>query len=248
MPEIMPVPVADRGRLAKLVSERLPGDALSAYYALNHPARRVKLFAIQNGSNLVAFAVTAQTGQDLFRPLVVPVAANPETLAGLLDAALGDGRPALLHLPLEQRSWLPASLVLQDERVVDLHRLDPKGFPIEINVLVTETSTPEGLPRFEIRSGATVVAAAGLNWRGAFFAEVYVEGGPQARSRGLTRSVLAAATGRMISEQLVPLTFVPEADAAAQAEAAWVGYRRTGERFLVAQAVRNDGDRTPAAT
>jgi hypothetical protein len=246
MPEILPVPIADRARLAKLVSERLPGDALPAYYALNHPARRVRLFAIQNGSNLVGFVVAAQTGQDLFRPLVIPVAANPEALAGLLEAALRGGRPALLHMPLEQRPWLPPSVDLQDERVVDLHRLDPKGFPMEINVLVIATSTPEGLPRFEIRSGGSVVAAAGLNWRGPFFAEVYVEGGPQARSRGLTRSVLAAATGKMISEQLVPLTFVPEADTAAQAEAAWVGYRRTGERFLVAEAMRTDGDRAQA--
>lgn len=237
----MPVPVADRARLAKLVSERLPGDALPAYYALNHPARRLRLFALQNGSNLIGFVVSAQTGQDLFRPLVIPVAANPDALADLVEAALPEGRPALLHLPFDQRAWLPPSLVLQEERVLDLHRLDPKGFPIEINVLVTETITPEGLPRFEIRSGSAVVAAAGLNWRGPFFAEVYVEGGPPARSRGLTRSVLAAATGKMISEQVVPLTFVPEADAAAQAEAAWAGYRRTGERFLVAQVTRRTG-------
>jgi hypothetical protein len=141
----------------------------------------------------------------------------------------------LIHLPAEQQKWIPTELSLQDDQVVDLYRLDPRAFPTEINVLVTEATTPEGLPRFEIRSSQAVVAAAGLNWKSPYFAEVYHEESPQARTRGLTRAVLAAVTARMISEQIVPLTFVNQSDAAAQSEAAWAGYRRTGDRFLLGQ-------------
>lgn len=243
MPETVPISIADRSRLANLVSERLPADALAAYYALNHPGPRVRLVGLQTTQgDLVGFAVEAQTGHDLFRPLVIPVASQPEGLRALLHALTAQGRPFLLHLPLDQQSWIGPELTLEQIRPVYLYRSDPGAFPTEFNVLVVESSTPDGLKRFEIRSRKEVVAAAGLNWRSPYFAEVYVEGTLEASSRGLTRSVFAAATGHVLGENLTCLTFVGDSDVQAQAMAEWVGYRRTGDRYFLAHAVRHDGD------
>ncbi|MEX0788854.1 MAG: hypothetical protein WD906_04715 [Anaerolineales bacterium] len=242
MPETVPVAIADRSRLANLVSQRLPADALAAYYALNHPGARVRLVGLQTSQgDLVGFAVEAQTGHDLFRPLVIPVASQPEGLLALLDAVTIPGRSFFLHLPLDQQPWIGPDLTLDQIRPLYLYRSDPRAFPMEVNVLIVESTTPDGLKRFEIRSRGEVVAAAGLNWRSPYFAEVYVEGTAEASNRGLTRSVFAAATGHVLREHLSCLTFVDDSDAQAQAMAEWVGYRRTGDRYFVAHAVRQNG-------
>jgi hypothetical protein len=242
MPETVPLAIADRSRLANLVSERLPADALAAYYALNHPGPRVRLFGLQTTQgDLVGFVVEAQTGHDLFRPLVIPVASHPEGLKALLHAVTSPARPFFLHLPLEQQTWIGPELTLEQIRPVYLYRSDPGTFPTEFNVLIVESTTPDGLKRFEIRSRQEVVAAAGLNWRSPYFAEVYVEGTPEAISRGLTRSVLAAATGHVLREHLICLTFVGDSDSQAQAMAEWAGYQRTGDRYFLANVVRHEG-------
>jgi hypothetical protein len=151
----------------------------------------------------------------------------------------------LLHLPSDQESWLPHELHLSDRRTLELYRVHPEEFQQEINVLVVESVSPDGLPRVEIRSSRGPLAAAGVNWKGAVFSEVYVEGAPEARSRGLTRSVLASLSGVLLKGHSVPLIFLDELDAAGQAEAFWVGFRRTGDRFVRGTAAWAQGGREP---
>jgi hypothetical protein len=66
---------------------------------------------------------------------------------------------------------------------------------------------------------------------------VYVESDAEGHARGFARSVLAAIVGQLLSERLVALYRVDELDTLAGAEAHAIGFRRTGERTMIAQAL-----------
>lgn len=215
---------------------------MAAYYALRHPADRLNLYAYYpTNSGVNGFLVIARTGLDLFRPLAVPFVAQPAALAALLRAGLEPGRPVVLHLPLEQRSWAEATVDLSEVRVTELLRLDLRQFEPIVNVLVVESRTPGGWPRYEIRSGEVLRVAAGLNWKGPGFAEVYLEVEPAMRGQGYAESVLAAIAGRLLAESVVALYRVEDEDPFARMEAEQLGFRPTGIRALTAQAIlRNE--------
>lgn len=238
MAEVLRILPAERYRLAPLLDPRLPRDAMVAYYGLQHPPDRVVVYGYYQVAHAPSgFLALAQTGYDLFRPIAVPFVGSPAALRALLAVSLQRGRPVMMHLPVEQRAWAEEAVDLSDPHIVELYRLDTKAFRPEINVLVVPVSSPTGLPRFEVRSGEVVRASAGVNWKGELFAEVYVESEPEAASQGHRRSALAAIAGQLLSEGRLPLYQIGEADVQSQAEAHWVGFRRTGERSLVAQAL-----------
>jgi hypothetical protein len=238
MSEVLRIAASERYRLAPLLDPRLPQDAMVAYYGLQHPADRVVVYGYYQIAHAPSgFLALAQTGYDLFRPLAVPFAGSPDALQALLRVSLQRGRPVMLHLPLEQRAWVEAVVDLSEPRVSQLWRLSTKEFRPEVNVLVVPSQSPSGLPRFEVRSGDEIRAAAGVNWKGELFAEVYVESEPEAAGRGYRRSALAAIAGQLLSEGRLPLYQAGERDLSAQAEAQWVGFRPTGVRCLLAQAV-----------
>jgi hypothetical protein len=238
MAEVLRVAPSERYRLAPLLDPRLPQDALVAYYGLQHPADRVAIHGYYQASHAPSgFLALAQTGYDLFRPLAVPFVGSPIALQALLKVALQPGRPVMLLLPSEQRAWAEEVVDLSEARVTEVWRLSTKEFRPEINVLVVPGQSPTGLPRFEVRSGEAVRAAAGVNWKGELFAEVYVESQPEAAGRGHRRSALAAIAGQLLSEGRLPLYQVDERDLSAQAEAQWIGFRPTGVHCLLAQAL-----------
>ncbi len=210
---------------------------MAGYYALHHPADRVTLYTFHpTHAGITGFLALARTGLDLFRPLAVPFVASPRGLAALLRAALKPNRPVVLHLPLEQRAWAEEVVDLSDMQAAEVLRLDLREFQPVINVLVVETRSPGGWPRYEIRSGDTVYVAAGLNWKGPTFAEVYLDVDPSVRGRGFGKSVLAAIAGRLLGESLIALYRVADEDFAGRAEAEALGFRPTGLRVLTAQA------------
>lgn len=238
MPEIRELPPEERERLAPLLNLHSPADATAAYYALDHPADRVRLFVEFAGNGTPrGFLALAQTGLDLFRRLAVPFAAHPMGLVSLLQGALAPGVPALILLPMEQKIWVDRAVSLRETRVTDLYRLHPPSFQPVLNVLVSASESPAGGPRFEIRSPVGGHAAAGTNWTGANFSEVYVETDNDGRARGFSRSVLAAIAGQVLSDRKLALYRIDDMDVGAQAEAAEVGFRRTGDRVLLAEVV-----------
>jgi hypothetical protein len=238
MAEVLRVAPSERYRLAPLLDPRLPQDAMVAYYGLQHPADRVVVYGYYQVAHTPSgFIALAQTGYDLFRPLAVPFAGSPDALQALLKVSLQRGRPVMLHLPVEQRPWAEGIVDFSEPRVTELWRLNTKEFRPEVNVLVVPGQSPTGLPRFEVRSGDVVRASAGVNWKGELFAEVYVESHPEAASQGHRRTALAAIAGQLLSEGRLPLHQVAENDVAGQAEAHWVGFRRTDVRCLLAQAM-----------
>jgi hypothetical protein len=238
MSDVRSLAPTERGLLAPLLDQQSASDASAAYYALRHPAERLQLLADFSGPDTVrGFLAVARTGLDLFRPVAIPFAAHPSALNNLLRAGLKPGQPVLLFLPVEQQPWVEGIVELSESKIMSLLRLDPGVFEPVLNVLVTSTQSPEGLPRFEVRTPSGLHAASGLNWRGDRFAEVYVESDAEGRSRGFARSALAAMVGQLLSERLLALYRVDELDSQAAADAHRAGFRRTGERTLVAQAM-----------
>jgi len=242
MPDIRRLSTEARGQLAPLLNPHSPADAAAAYYALDHPAERVELWVefAGNGSPR-GFLVLAQTGLDLFRRLALPFAATPLGLVSLMKESLRPNQPVLLMLPLEQETWINGLVELSESRVSNVYRLHTSSFQPVLNVMVVASEAPGGGTRFEIRSASGARAAAGANWRGPRYAEVYLEADAEARARGFARSVLAAMAGQLLSERRIALYRIDELDTVAQAEAFEVGFRRTGERSLLAQALLRDG-------
>jgi hypothetical protein len=246
MGKVRVLQASERGQLADLLAPRSAADAMAAYYALDHPSDRVTLFAhLPRNGKPNSFLVMARTGFDLFRPLVIPFAGHGETLKALLQAALKPGQPVLVDLPVGNRSLAEEVVELQDVREAEILRLDPSLYVPQINVLVLESRTPDGWPRFEIHSGDKLQAAAGLNWRGDHFAEVYVEAEPAAEMRGHRAAVLSVIVGHLLGERKIALYRVENKDFAAKAEALDLGFRRTGARKVSAQAILRQDDPKP---
>jgi GNAT superfamily N-acetyltransferase len=247
MGEVVLLPSSSRHVLARLLDDRSAGDAMAAYYALHHPADRVGLYTYHpTNRGLSGFLAIARTGLDLFRPLAVPFVASWAALSALMRTALKPGMPVVLHLPLEQKAWAEEAVDLSEARVMELLRLDLREFEPVINVLVVEARAPGGWPRYEIRSGDQVHVAAGLNWKGPTFAEVYVDVDPALRGRGFGKSVLAAIAGRLLGESIVALYRVEDDNVVSRREAEELGFRPTGLRTLTAQAVLKEPAVTPA--
>ena len=82
--------------------------------------------------------------------------------------------------------------------------------------------------RYEIRSGDRVVSAAGVNWRSARMAEMYIYSEPEVRSRGWDRAVGAACVRALLEKHLLPLYVASERDVASHDLANSLGFRDSG--------------------
>ena len=237
-----------RTAIRPLLAPSDPGDALTAYYALYHDGRRTQLTlhrtpggdAHPEGSRGVdGFVAVCQTGRDLFRPLVVIRALNDDVVGDLLRQALVPDRPYYLVAPLDLVEALERVVDMPKPAVNRIYGVDPMRFQLahaaQINVLVQEARGPDGQPRWQIRSGGRVAAAAGTNWRSPFCAEVYVHTAPEFRRRGWGRAVVQAATAALLREGLLPLYIVEEANLPSILLAEAVGYADTGRREAVGE-------------
>jgi hypothetical protein len=213
---------------------RSASDALASYYGLVHDCGKVQLFGYYpNTENLSAFLALAQTGIDLFRPLVIPFAGTEEALRGLIQKSLKPERHYLTYLPIEQQEFLIGAADLSPIRMSNLLRLDARGFEPIINVLLERRQSPDGSPRFEIRSKGGF-AASGINWQTKFAAEIYAEGDSLGYRRGFTKSVLGALMHQLIQEKLTVFLRVPDDDYRSFEDAFDLGFKPTGVRQVFA--------------
>jgi len=231
---------AQRRAIRPLLAPSDPADALTAYYALYHDARRTQLVLhCTPGGDADGFVAVCQTGHDLFRPLVVIRAPSDEAVGELVRWALSPGRPYFLIAPLGLVKVLERFLDMAQPTINRIYRVDAERFhpaqAIEINVLLEERRGPGGQPRWEIRSGSKVAAAAGANWRSPFCAEIYVYTEPEFQRRGWARTVLQAATASLLREGLLPLYMVEETNLSSILLAEAVGYSDTGRRHLIGE-------------
>lgn len=236
-----------RRAIRPLLDEGHPADAAAAYYAFYHAAGRTQLFVYPPGAARArGYAAVSRTGIDLFRPLVtlrLPED-DPEGAADLLYEALPPEAAAFVHAPAAYAPLLNAFFHVQSERKLYLYKLDRRRFEPEINVLVTRSSTPDGLPRFVVRpthpeSEGEIGASATVNWQAPHFAEVAVYTNPAYRQRGWGRSVVSALCQHLLESGRTPLYEVTQQNRPSIQLARSVGFINSGaEKILLEGTLR----------
>jgi GNAT superfamily N-acetyltransferase len=228
-----------RRALRPLLSPSNPADALASYYGLWHDPRRTQLTLHHDDQQRAdGFVVVAQTGADLFRPLVTLHAPTQEVGQALLRSALQPGRPYQILVPVMLAAAVREEIEITRSSLGHIYSLDPGRFQSVINVLVQRVDTEEGGLRFQIESQGQVMAMAGTNWRSPTFAEIFVYVHPRGRGRGWGRSVVSACTAALLDQRVRPLYTAEEENQASIGIATSLGYMDSGLRQFVAEGYR----------
>lgn len=210
-----------------MLSPTSPEDALTAYYALYH--RRTHIFT--HGQGVAdGFLAICQTAYDLFTPLVVMRADSDDVLSTLLSDHLDKGREYLFAVRESRASALKRCLITWDGCCNLIYAVDEASFRPDSSRLVESVVRKDRLPRFEIRDGDAVIAAAGTIWRSPYFAEVGVWTREGFRGQGLARAAVSACTSELLKEGIKPLYIVAEGNAASIRVCEALGYRFSGYR------------------
>ncbi len=226
----------ERAQVLQLIDETSPADAFAAYYALHHNPNRISIFVHHDQAGRAdGFLVRAQTGMDLFRPVVSVRAATDEVAWALFQTGLLPNRAYYLVAPLSLSNAVNRYLTMSDFELLLIYRLDAARFEPQINVMVVENPTPDGWPRFEISANGAVCASAGINWRSPHFAEAYVYTNAAARGRGWGKAVMSALAGALIKDGRMPLYVVNEQNTVSIRLAESLGFVDTGAREYAGQ-------------
>jgi RimJ/RimL family protein N-acetyltransferase len=234
-----------RRAVRPLLDEIKPADASACYYAFYHPDRKTSLIIHPPAAKTAQGYITlSQTGIDLFRPLMTMRLPLEDHLssAELVKTALPADAPAILITPENHAPLLKALFNVQSEERLHVLVLDRGRFQPVINVLVTQEKTPDGLPRFVIRSRQEenrVVASAGINWQTPTFAEISVFTESDQRRQGWGRSVVAALCQHILDGGRTPLYTVGENNRPSKKLAESSGFVDLGIRQLLFQATRS---------
>ena len=217
---------------------------MASYYAFYHPDDKTNLAVYPLDANrATGYLALSRTGLDLFRPLVtmrLPLA-DHEGSADLIRSALPEDAPVLLSAPPDHGPLLHAFFNIQTEEQLRILVLDRGRYQPVINVLVTQEKTPNGLPRFIIRSSRErerVVAAASVNWQTPNYAEISAYTEADQRRQGWGRSVVAALSQHLMDNGRTPLYAVNEANQPSLMLAESAGFVDVGLRRLFLQATR----------
>lgn len=236
---------SQRRAIRPLLDEIKPADALAIYYAFYHPDPKTSLVlhpaAAQTAQGYIAFS---RTGLDLFRPLVtmrLPLD-DHQASAELIQASMPAEAPAILYAPENHAPLLNALFDVQSEERFHVLVLDRGRYQPVINVLVTQEESPNGLPRFVIRSHQDknrVAASAGINWQTPTFAEISIYTEADHRRQGWGRSVVAALCQHILDGGRTPLYAVGENNRPSLQLAQSAGFVDLGIRRLLLQATRS---------
>lgn len=245
---VLPLPPEERASLRMLLDPRRAGDAMASYYALSHPAAKTRLWGHRSSAGrLDGFLLRAQTGLDLFRPLTTLRAPDAGATAELLRAAFPAPQAAMFTFPEPLGLWVLPLLALETMMRLQILRLNPARLEPLINILVRQTASPGGLPRYEIRNENRLLAAAGVNWQSADWAEIFVQTDPEVRERGYGRSVCAALCRHLLEEKKGILYAVEEKNASSLRLAAGIGFEDAGEREILCTGTVQPASQTPGA-
>jgi hypothetical protein len=208
-----------------------PRDALASYYALYHDPGRTQLW-LQFGPDdrIVGFVAVCQTGFNLFQPTVVLRAIDTDTAITLLRQALHPGRPYYIVTTPALAPGVQGVVLVEREELNWVYRFDPRRYRPEINVLVQPARSPDGAPKFIIRSRDRTASEAGVNWRSPQFAELYVRTQSWARGRSWGKAVVVACATTLVTAGVQPLYMVSEGNAESMRLAKSAGFVDTGAR------------------
>jgi hypothetical protein len=174
----------------------------------------------------------------LFQPTVVLRARNDEIAADLLRQALHPGRPYYVVTTPALDLVVRQQMQLEQEKVNQVYLFDQHLHRPEINVLVQSARSPDGSPRFFIRSRGETASEAGVNWLSPHFAELYVHTRPWARERGWGKAVVAACALHLATAQVRPLYMFSQGDELSRRLAESAGFADTGGREFTGSGMR----------
>ena len=234
----------ERNAIRPLLNQTDPADAIAVYYAFYHPQERTQVVTYPESKNpALGYIAISRTGLDLFRPLVTMRLPDENNHNGAesLFKALPEGIPIILYTPVGYQPILQAFFEIQTAEKFRILVLDRNLYEPVINIHLTQSTGPNGLPRFIIRTpqDPTIIGAtSGLNWQSPNFAEIFVNTAAGQRRKGWGRSVLAAMVQFVLDSGRQPLYIAGEENDASQSLAGRVGFVDSGKRLIFAQAVR----------
>ena len=238
MQKVYSIDISKRSVLEPLLNKYTVEDAMVAYYALDHPADKTRLFGYSgSGEKPTDILVIAQTGFDLFRPLVLPFVSDGKALKYLIRTALSPQRNYLVTIPLDQSDILEGVVDVTEPRVNEIHRLDLAFYERVMNILAIRNENSSGWPRYEITSRKGGFAAAGVNWLNPNAVEIYADADEEGRNRGFVTSVLSHIIEELKNEDRMILHRLDVDDTRGYMDAFSVGFRPTGVRTLISQIV-----------
>lgn len=234
-----------RQAIRHLLDEQNPEDAMAAYFAFYHPDNMTNIVTYpadaKRASGYVAFS---RTGMDLFRPLVtLRLPQNDmQASAALIEQAVRPETAVFLSSRPQDYPMVQAMFDIQTEETLLTYVLDRSRFEPIINVFVTSSKGPNGLPRFVIQKAdggnQMMAASSGLNWMSPHFGEISVTTSPNYRRRGWGRSVVASMVNYLLENGRKPLYVVSQQNEASMNLAERVGFRYQGIQQILVQAVR----------
>jgi GNAT superfamily N-acetyltransferase len=145
----------------------------------------------------------------------------------------------IIQAPADYLPLLQALFDVQTIEKLHLYTLNRTRFEPVINVLVTQNTGPNGLPRFVVRSqqDEQVIASAGINWQSPAYASLSVNTDAAHRRQGLGVSVLSAIVGYVLENGRLPLYEVAANNTASQTLAQQTNFSNTGTDKVLLQAV-----------
>jgi ribosomal protein S18 acetylase RimI-like enzyme len=149
------------------------------------------------------------------------------------------GTAVILLAPAAYLPLLQALFEIHTEEQLDVLVLDRARFEPIINVLVSSSTGPNGLPRFVIRSSREqeVVASSGINWQTPHFAEISVNTTPSQQRQGWGKSVAAAMVHYLLENGRTPLYTVTPQNTASQQLARSIGFVSSGTSEVMLQGI-----------
>ncbi|MBE2220925.1 MAG: hypothetical protein IAF02_05265 [Anaerolineae bacterium] len=230
-----------RRAIQHLLSDN-PADATAVYYAFHHPDGKSSVLPYPaEAERAEGFVTFSRTGLDLFRPLVtmrLPIA-DLETSAAVIYNGIQPETAVIIQAPTDYLPLLQALFDVQTIEHFHLYTLSRNHFEPVINVLVTQSTGPNGLPRFVVRSQQDdrVIASAGINWQSPDYASLSVNTDAAHQRQGLGVSVLSAIVGYVLENGRSPLYEVATSNTASQTLARQTNFTNTGADKVLLQAV-----------
>lgn len=228
-----------RNAIRHLLNQHDPADAMATYYAFHHADAKTHLVTSPAESDRAqGYVAISRTGYDLFRPFLtmrLPLE-NLDVCRELMTRALPAETAVIAQIPASYFPLMQALFHIESAQEMALYQLKDGNFEPEISLMVTQSRSPSGLPRFSIRNQAgDPVAAAAMNWQSPYFAELSINTKAGYRRQGWGRSVLAAMVAHVLENGRLPLYVAAEDNDASIALARKVGFVRSGATVVFFQ-------------
>ena len=221
-----------RSAIRHLLNQHDPADGMASYYAFHHDDAKTHLVTMPaDGGRTEGYIAISRTGYDLFRPFLtmrLPID-NMEACRRLVMETFPPQTAVIAQVPTAYFPLMQALFHIESAQAMALYQLQNGRFESSINLMVTRSLSPNGLPRFSVRNQeGDSVAAVAMNWQSPHFAELSVNSKPGYRRQGWGKAVLSVMVEHVLENGRLPLYVAAEDNEASIALARKVGFMRNG--------------------